>query len=316
MERKNRIVVFGGIGYIGKHLVKASLSLGHPTFVYTRPLTSQTPPSKIQLCKDFTSMGVTLFQGELEHEQILAVVKEVDIVICALPFPQAMEQLKIIEAIKVAGNIKRFIPTGFGSEEEKIKALPPFQAVLDEKRKIREKIEAAGIPYTSINANCFAAYFINYLLRPHQKLKDIVVYGTGEAKVVLNYEEDVAMYIVKAANDPRTCNRVVSCRPLKNIITQNKLISLWHQKSGQTFTNTFVSEEQIVKLSQTLPFPENIPVSIIHSVFVRGDLTSFDIGEDDLEASLLYPDYNYTSIDEVLDIFLVHPPLPASTSFG
>ena len=45
-------------------------------------------------------------QGELEHEQILAVVKEVDIVICALPFPQAMEQLKIIEAIKVAGNIK------------------------------------------------------------------------------------------------------------------------------------------------------------------------------------------------------------------
>ena len=78
--------------------------------------------------------------------------------------------------------LQRFIPTGFGSEEEKIKALPPFQAVLDEKRKIREKIEAAGIPYTSINANCFAAYFINYLLRPHQKLKDIVVYGTGEAK--------------------------------------------------------------------------------------------------------------------------------------
>ena len=62
MERKNRIVVFGGTGYIGKHLVKASLSLGHPTFVYTRSLTSQTPPSKIQLCKDFTSMGVTLLQ--------------------------------------------------------------------------------------------------------------------------------------------------------------------------------------------------------------------------------------------------------------
>jgi len=38
-----------------------------------------------------------------------------------------------------------------------------------------------------------------------------------------------------------------------------------------------------------LPFPHNIPVSIIHSVFVRGDLVSFDIGEDELEASLLYP---------------------------
>lgn len=45
-------------------------------------------------------------QGEFEHEQILAVIKEVDIVICALPYPQVMEQLKIIDAIKVAGNIK------------------------------------------------------------------------------------------------------------------------------------------------------------------------------------------------------------------
>jgi len=62
MERKNRIVVFGGSGYIGKHLVKASISLGHPTFLYTRPLTSQTPPSKTQLYKDFISMGVTLIQ--------------------------------------------------------------------------------------------------------------------------------------------------------------------------------------------------------------------------------------------------------------
>lgn len=65
-----------------------------------------------------------------------------------------------------------------------------------------------------------------------------------------------------------------------------------------------------------LPPPDNIPVSIIHSVFVRGDLVKFEIGEDDLEASQLYPNYNYTSIDQVLDIFLVDPPPTASASFG
>ncbi|CAJ1958641.1 unnamed protein product [Sphenostylis stenocarpa] len=255
-------------------------------------------------------------QGELEYDQILAVVKQVDIVICALPYPQLMEQLKIIDAIKVAGNIKRFIPTGFGAEEDRINPLPPFQAVLDEKRKIRMNIEAAGIPYTCILANCCAAYFINYLLRPHEKVKDIVVYGNGEAKAVLNYEEDVAMYTVKAANDPRTCNRVVFCQPSKNIISQNELISSWEQKCGQTFTKTFIPEEEIVKLSESLPSPHNIPLSIIHSVFVRGDMVSFDIGEDELEASLLYPDYNYVSIHQVLDIFLLHPPTPATAVFG
>ncbi|ESW20727.1 hypothetical protein PHAVU_005G009800 [Phaseolus vulgaris] len=249
MERKNRIVVFGGSGYIGKHLVKASISLGHPTILYTRP--SQTLPSKTQLYKDFISMGVTLVQGELEHEQILGVIKEVDIVICALPLPLLMEQLKIIEAIKVAGNIKRFIPTGFGAEEDRINPLPPFQAVLDEKRKIRKKIESAGIPYTAIYANCFAAYFINYLLHPHQNLNNINVYGNGEAKAVLNYEEDIAMLTVKAANDPRTLNRVLTCRPPKNIISQNELISFWEQKCSQTFTKTFIAEEQLVNLSQS-----------------------------------------------------------------
>jgi len=60
--RKSKIVIFGGSGYIGKYLVKASASLGHPTFVYTRPLNAQTSSSKAQLCKDFNHMGVTLVQ--------------------------------------------------------------------------------------------------------------------------------------------------------------------------------------------------------------------------------------------------------------
>ncbi|XP_020209284.1 eugenol synthase 1 [Cajanus cajan] len=123
------------------------------------------------------------------------------------------------------------------------------------------------------------------------------------------------MYTIKVANDPRTCNRIVIYRPSKNIISQNELISLWEQKCGQNFRKDFVTEEEIVKQSETLPHPENIPVSILHSVFVRGDLMAFEIGEEDLEASELYPDYNYTSIHQLLDIFLVNPPAPASAAF-
>ncbi|XP_061374776.1 eugenol synthase 1-like isoform X2 [Gastrolobium bilobum] len=286
-SKKNRILIFGGTGYIGKYMVKASISLGYPTLVYTRPLNSQTPPSKTQICEEFNSMGVTLIQGELEHDQIVKAIKQVDIVICTLPYPQVLEQLKIIDAINVAGNIKRFLPSDFGAEEDRIKPLPPFQAVLDKKRKIRREIEANGIPFTFVSANCCGAYFVNYLLRPFEKVKDIAVYGNGETKAVLNYEEDVAMYTIKVANDPRTCNRVVVYRPSKNIITQNELISLWEHKTGQNFHKTFVSEVELVKLSQTLPPPENIPVSILHSIFVRGDLMNFELGEYELRSYIL-----------------------------
>jgi hypothetical protein len=42
--------------------VKASISLGYPTFVYTRPINSQTSPSTKQLCEEFHSIGVTIVE--------------------------------------------------------------------------------------------------------------------------------------------------------------------------------------------------------------------------------------------------------------
>lgn len=60
--KKNKILVFGGTGYIGKYMVKASISLGYPTFVYTQPINAKTPSSKIQLCREFNSLGVTLVE--------------------------------------------------------------------------------------------------------------------------------------------------------------------------------------------------------------------------------------------------------------
>ena len=77
---------------------------------------------------------------------------------------------------------QRFLPSDFGCEEDRVTPLPPFEDFLDKKRKIRRVIEAAGIPYTFVSANCYGAYFVNYLLRPHEKKDDVVVYGSGKAK--------------------------------------------------------------------------------------------------------------------------------------
>lgn len=42
-----------------------------------------------------------------------------------------------------------------------------------------------------------------------------------------------------------------------------------------------------------LPFPENVPPSILHNIFIKGEQVSFELTADDLEASELYPDYKY-----------------------
>ncbi|EEF31838.1 isoeugenol synthase 1 [Ricinus communis] len=316
-SEKSKILIIGATGYLGKYMVKASISMGHPTYAYVRPLGLNTNLSKLQLHEEFESLGVTLFQGELdEHERLVSILKQVDVVISTLAVPQHLDQLKIITAMKDAGNIKRFVPSEYGNEVDRVSGLPPFEEILENKRKIRRATEAAGLPYTFVSANSFAAYFVDYLLHPHENPKEFIIYGSGKAKAVLNYEEDVAAYTVRAATDPRVMNRVIIYRPPENIVSQLDLICSWEKKTGRTLKKNHVPEEEIVKLSEVLPYPENIPVSILHNIFIKGDQMSFELTAEDLEASSLYPDYKYTSVDNLLDMCLVTPPKPKLATFA
>ncbi|VVA32995.1 Hypothetical predicted protein, partial [Prunus dulcis] len=249
--------------------------------------------------------------GELDdHEKLVKAVEQVDVVISTVAVPQHLEQQKLIKAIKDAGNIKRFIPSEFGNEVDRVSGLPPFEAVLDNKRKIRRAIEAAGNPYTYVSANSFGAYFVDYLLHPGEKTNHQVTFMAP-----VKPKEDVATYTIKAATDPRVANRVIVYRPQGNIVSQLDLISSWEKKTGCTLTRSYVPEEEILKLSETLPSPDNIAMSILHNIFIKGDQMSFELTENDLEASELYPDYKYTSIDSFLDICLVDPPKPKLAAF-
>ncbi|XP_068311013.1 isoeugenol synthase 1-like [Pyrus communis] len=305
-----KILIFGATGYLGKYMVKASVSLGHPTYAYARSIKPNTDPSKLELHKEYEAMGVTIFQGELdEHEKLVAVLQQVDIVISTLPIPLLLQQFKIINAIKHAGNIKRFIPAEFGEDPEGATALPPFEAIHENRRVIRRATEAAGIPYTYVRGNTFAAYFVDYLLHPREEREEVIVYGTGEAKAVLNYEEDISTYTIKAASDPRAANHILTCKPQQNIISQLDLISCWEKKKGRMLKRIHIPEQEILNHSETFPPPDNIRAAIIYSVFIKGQIR-IELTANNLEASELYPDYNYTSIDNFLDICLVDPPKP------
>ncbi|XP_043720785.1 isoeugenol synthase 1-like [Telopea speciosissima] len=315
----DKILVIGATGYVGKYMVKASVSMGHPTFVYVRSSLSPTStPSKQEAHREFQSMGVTIFQGELdEHEKLVSIFKQVDVVISTLAVPQHLDQLKLINAMKESGNIKRFLPSKFGNEVDREgTALPPFQNLLDNKKKIRRATEEAGIRYTYVAANSLAAYFIDFLLHPHDLLQEeVTVFGNGEAKVVLNFEEDVCTYTIKASVDPRTLNKVIILRPPWNIISQLDLISLWENKSTRKLKKVHILEEEIVKHSEILLHPENVRLSIVHNIFVKGEQVRYELRKDDLEASKLYPDYQYMSVDRLLDICVVDAPVPKLSVF-
>ncbi|KAM3757389.1 hypothetical protein ACB098_02G183900 [Castanea mollissima] len=310
MAHKSKILIIGGTGYIGKYIVEESAKAGHPTFALVRENTASNP-EKSKLIESFKSSGVTLLHGDIyDHESLVKAIKQVDVVISAVGAQQIADQVNIIAAIKEAGNIKRFLPSEFGSAL----AVDPIKHHLGVKASIRRSIEAEGIPYTYLVSNGFAGYFLpnfgialtggsgSFTAPPRDK---VTIIGDGNTKVIFSKEEDIATYTIKAVDDPRTLNKVLHLRPPANILSFNEIVSLWEKKIGKTLEKTYLLEDQLLKKIQESPSPSNFFLSIAHSLFVKGNLTNSEVKASfGVEASELYPEVKYTTADEYLDQFV------------
>ncbi|KAJ7953025.1 Isoflavone reductase-like protein [Quillaja saponaria] len=305
MAAKSKILIIGATGYIGKFVVEASAKEGHPTFALVRESTVSNP-EKSKLIESFKSSGVTLLYGDIhDHESLVKAIKQVDVVISTVGGQQVADQVKIIAAIKEAGNIKRFLPSEFGLDVDRHHVVEPAASFLGIKVQIRRAIEAEGIPYTYVASNAFAKYFLhnlgqqNVTAPPRDK---VVILGDGNVKGVYVTEEDVGTYTIKAVEDPRTLNKVLYLKPPHNVVSFNEIVSLWEKKIGKTLEKIYIAEDQILKNIQESPFPSNFILALVHSILVKGDTTNFEIEASfGVEASELYPEIKYTTVDEYLN---------------
>ncbi|XP_058780738.1 phenylcoumaran benzylic ether reductase Betv6-like [Vicia villosa] len=309
MAEKSKILI-GGTGYIGKHIVEASAKAGHPTFALVRESTL-SDPAKANLLDNFKSLGVNLVPGDLyDHEKLLKAVKEVDVVISTVGQVQLADQVKIIAAIKEAGNIKRFFPSEFGNDVDRVHAVEPAKSGFETKAQIRRAIEADGIPYTYVSSNSFAGYYLPTLAQPGQFAppppKDkVVIYGDGNPKAVFNKEDDIATFTIRAVDDPRTLNKILYIKPPKNLYSFNELVALWEKKIGKILEKSYILEDKLLKDIEDAPLPINVILAIYHSNFVKGDHTNFVTEASfGVEAFELYPDVKYTTVEEYLDQFV------------
>ncbi|KAG5543178.1 hypothetical protein RHGRI_016057 [Rhododendron griersonianum] len=308
MGEKSKILIIGGTGYIGKFIVEASAKSGHPTFALVRESTV-SDPVKAKLIDGFKNSGVTLLHGDLnDHESLVKVIKQVNVVISTIGSMQLLEQLKIIAAIKEVGHIKRFFPSEFGNDADRVSVVEPAKRIYAMKAQIRRAIEAEGIPHTYVSSNYFAGYFLPTLAQPGLSAPPrdkAIIPGDGNPKAVFTEEHDIGTYTIKAVDDPRTLNKILYIKPPKNIYSFNELVSLWEKKIGKTLERIYVPEDQNLKQIQESPIPIRIILALNHSVFVKGVQTNFEIEPSfGVEASELYPDVQYTTVEEYLDLFV------------
>ncbi|GMN25643.1 hypothetical protein TIFTF001_045970 [Ficus carica] len=308
MASKSKILFIGGTGYIGKFIVEASAKAGHESFALVRE-SSLSNPTKAETVDKFKSLGVKIVHGDLyDHDSLVKAIKLVDVVISTVGHGQLSDQVKIIAAIKEAGNVKVFPISDFGNDVDRTHAVDPAKTVFETKAKIHRAIKAEGIPHTYVASNFFAGYFLPTLAQagatapPRDK---VVILGDGNPQAIFTKEEDIGTYTIRAVDDPRTLNKILYIRPRGNIYSFNELVSLWEKKIGKTLEKEYILEDQLLKNIQEASIPLNVILSISHSVFVKGDQTNFKIEPSfGVEASELYPDVKYTTVDEYLSHFV------------
>uniref|UniRef100_A0A5B6ZFD9 Putative eugenol synthase 1a n=1 Tax=Davidia involucrata TaxID=16924 RepID=A0A5B6ZFD9_DAVIN len=303
MAEKSKILIIGGTGYIGKYIVEASAKAGHPTFALVRESTT-SDLVKGKLIESFKTCGVTVLYGDLyDHESLVKAIKQVDVVISTVGSFQIGDQVKIIAAIKEAGNIKRFFPSEFGVEVDLDHVLEPAKSIFEATLQIRRAIEAEEIPYTYVSCKLFAGYYVSTLVQigatapPRDK---VTILGDGNTKAIFTEEHDIATYTIKAVDDPRALNKTLHFRLPKNIYTVNELVSLWEKKIGKALEKIYVPEEKIPKKIQEASFPVNVELAVNHALFVKEEPRNCE----GVEASELYPDVKYITVEEYLDQFV------------
>ncbi|RCV23408.1 hypothetical protein SETIT_5G003800v2, partial [Setaria italica] len=189
-----RILVIGGTGIIGQHLVAASLNAAHPTAVLVRPATVAADAAKASL-------------GDIDDGQgSVAAMKQADVP------EEVLSQLKIVAAIQEAGNIKRFMPSEYGCDVEVAEhMLEPARSILGAKVRVREALTAAGVPRTIV-----CSYWCQGFLLPRA--------GNPEADGFFVHEKDMSRVAIKAVQDPRTLNR---------ILHPPRAVRLWEEKTSR-----------------------------------------------------------------------------------
>ncbi|CAM6108827.1 unnamed protein product [Calypogeia fissa] len=302
----SKVLIIGGTGTLGQHIVRASVKLGHPTFLLVRSITP-SDPAKAELLKSFQQAGVTLLVGDVtEYSTLVSALKQVEVVVSAVNGAPVADQVNILEAAKEAGTIKRFVPSEFGFDMDKFETeLPVMKNTFESKIQIRRATEESGIPYTYVCGFAFASHYVATILQdsigqPPPRDGKLRIYGDGNVKSIYVDEEDIGTFTIKCVDDPRAANKTMHIRPKENIASQNEITAMWEKKIGHVFEREVLDKESVLKSISEVPFPSNFFRGLIYHLCMQGNVVREFDPVMDVEATALYPDVKYSTIDEYL----------------
>lgn len=309
-KASGRTLIVGSTGFIGRFVAEACIESGRQTYLLVR---SGSPPlsSKAQTIHALQNKGATILTGTIADQELMKKILEenkIEVVISAVGGASILEQLKLVHAIKAVGTVKRLLPSEFGHDIDRAYPVEPGLQMYNEKRQVRRAIEEAGIPYTYICCNSIAAWPYHDNTHPADVLPPLDrfhIYGHGNVKAYFVAGGDIGKFTMKVVEDKRTINKSVHFRPPNNQFSINELAALWEKKIQRSLPRVTITEEDLLNAANEKRIPESIVASFTHDIFIQGCQINFALDKPtDLEATSLYPDTPFRSVDECFDEFV------------
>ncbi|XP_057486469.1 leucoanthocyanidin reductase-like isoform X1 [Actinidia eriantha] len=308
---KGRVLIVGATGFIGQFVAEASVSAGRATYLLSRPLDISS--SKAKTIKNLQDKGAIItHQGVIDDQEFMEKTlkeNEIDVVISAVGGGNILDQLTLVRAIKAVGTVKRFLPSEFGHDVDRADPVEPGLTMYNEKRLVRRLIEDSGVPYTYICCNSIASWPYYDNTHPSEvvpPLDKFQIYGDGNVKAYFVAGSDIGKFTMKAVDDIRTLNKSVHFRPSCNFLNINELASLWEKKIGRILPRVTVTEDDLLAAARENIIPQSIVASFTHDIFIKGCQVNFSIdGPNEVEASCLYPDESFRTVDECFNDYVV-----------
>jgi hypothetical protein len=236
-------------------------------------------------------------------------------IISAIGATQQTTQLSLVDAAAAAGT-KRFVPCGFTT------ICPPsgIMKIRDDKEEIYQRIWSHHLPYTIIDVGYWHQISWPRLASGRLDYASILpkneVYGDGNAPTLLTDKRDIGRFVARIIKDDRTLNKKVYTS--SDLISQNEIIALLEQKSGEKIEYTVVSEEEMLERRDTFVAaalaakPDDFMAFVMRSSaeynvskYLRKDNTHVNaeyLGY--MNARKLYPDFEPIKFESYVDELL------------
>ncbi|KAF5445379.1 hypothetical protein F2P56_034431 [Juglans regia] len=302
-------MIIGSMGFIGRFVAEASLGSGRPTYLLVQ--SGPTSPSRAATLKSLQDKGAIIIHGSIENRELMEKIlreHKIEVVISAVGGDRILDQLVLVDAIKAAGTVKRFLPSEFGHDIDRADPVEPGLTMYKEKREVRRWTEAAGIPYTYICCNSIAAWPYHDNTHPADVLPPLDlfhIYGDGSVKAYFVAGSDIGKFTIKAIDDVRTINKSLHFQPSSNLLNINELASLWEKKIMRTLPKVIVSEDDLLSAANDMIIPQSIVAALTHDIFIKGCQVNYSLDKNtDVEVCSLYPDTPFRTMEECFDDFV------------